>query len=318
MNPQVSICIPTYNPDLKYLQELLASIERQTWSQIEVVISDDSSANFEQMVSMLPTSRFQRSVYRAERRLGMAGNWNYSAERANGRYLIVTGQDDLFADDGVEMLVRAAMRHDVDLVFGGQGYVGPAGEQVRNPSRSVTRETLFRDSETRLPPRSALALALLYGNVLGDPCSTLILRSAFEATSGFSGEYLHAADLEFWMRLAASGCESLSLGKVVAAHRSHSANATSSHVSSGVAQADRLKIHADYGAAIHSDRLWNRSVMRLHMHAIFDQLSHATIPLPGYPSMRGSRVSRMIGITSELAELARLKRPDIARLLQRV
>ena len=42
--PLVSVCVPTYNGEA-YLAEALASIEAQDYPAIEVIISDDGSAD---------------------------------------------------------------------------------------------------------------------------------------------------------------------------------------------------------------------------------------------------------------------------------
>lgn len=245
----------------------------------------------------------------------MAQNWNESARLARGEFLLILGQDDLLADDGVENLVSAARAQNVDLVFGGQGHIGPDGHPIANPSRSLRRESILPDTELRLSPTGVLTLGLSYGNILGDPCSTLIRKSAFDHTSGFSSDFRHAADLELWMRLAAAGSEALSLNKVVASHRSHNANATTSHVSSGLAHTDRVKMHLRYGSAICDDVVWNRSVARLHVHAIFDILRYRIRTTQSYPPMRGTVASRINGWFCELTELVKIKKPDVSKVI---
>lgn len=308
--PLVSICIPTYNPDVAYLHDLLESIERQTWPEIEIVISDDSSENFNEFTATLPPSRFPRTVTPAMRRLGMTKNWNESARLANGEFLLVVGQDDRLEGDGVERLVAVAIAHDVDLVFGGQGYIGADGNPMPNPSRSLSRDSILPEADVRLPSETLLTLGLSYGNILADPCSTLIRKSAFDRLAGFSDDFRHAADLELWMRFAAQGGEAVSLRGVAASHRSHNNNATTSHIQSGLAQNDRVKLHAAYGSAIRDDQVWNRSVARLYLHGVYDMLCHRVRPVRGYPKMRGTLASRASGWFIELAEVLRFRKPN--------
>ncbi|WP_374152976.1 glycosyltransferase family 2 protein [Pseudarthrobacter sp. WHRI 8279] len=311
----VSLCIPTYNPDIVYLQELLESIERQTWPNIEVLISDDNSSNFDDFAATLQNTRFRRTVVRANRRLGMAQNWNEAARSAQGDYLLVVGQDDLLQETGVATLVEAAAHSGAGLVFGGQGHIGPEGQRVSNPSRSLTRNSVLPEKGMELSSAAVIALGLSFGNILGDPCSTLIRRDAFEDATGFSPDFRHAADLELWLRLASAGVTAVSLSTEVAFHRSHKANATATHVSSGIAEIDRLGLHERYGAWISDDKLWNRSVLRLYLHAAYDVIRYRIRPTAGYPRMRGGTHACLEAWLREVAEQLRLTRPDLSTLV---
>lgn len=244
------------------------------------------------------------------RRLGMAQNWNESARLANGEFLLVVGQDDRLEDDGVERLVAVAIAHEVDLVFGGQGYIGADGDPIPNPSRGLSRDAILPEADVRLPSEALLTLGLSYGNILADPCSTLIRKSTFDRLAGFSEDFRHAADLELWMRFAAQGGEAVSLRGVVASHRTHNNNATTSHIQSGLAQTDRVKLHAAYGSALCDDQVWNRSVARLYLHGIYDMVRHRVRPVRGYPKMRGTLASRTRGWFIELAEVLKARKPN--------
>lgn len=313
--PLVSLCIPTYNPDIAYLHELLGSIERQAWPHIEVLISDDCSLNFDEVASGLPVTKFHRTVVRATERLGMARNWNEAARSAKGEYLIVVGQDDLLVESGVETLVLAAQSSGAGLVFGGQGYIGVKGQRIESPSRSLRRDAILPIENIELSPAALVALGLSFGNILGDPCSTLIRRQDFERTAGFSIEFRHAADLELWLRLATKGTTAVSLSTEVAFHRSHNANATISHVSSGTAQADRLELHRTYGGSLADNEVWNRSALRLYVHAAYDMFRHRIRPVKGYPPLRGSGTALARACLTEILEQLRLKKPDMSKVI---
>lgn len=314
--PLVSVCIPTFNPVIPYFQELLASIEGQTWPSIEVVISDDCSEKFTEMLSALPPTKYERIISRADQRIGMAENWNRSAGMARGEYLLILGQDDLLARDGIERLVESASKNRGSLIFGGQGYIDDDGQPIKNPSLSLARNSLFTETDFFLPPHSVISLGLTFGNVLGDPCSTLIPKSVFRESGGFNQKYKHSADLEYWLRLASRGIAGVLLSSQVAFHRSHGSNATSSHVKSGIAQADRLKLHSDFGKNILDGSVWNRSVARLYMHATYDLVRYKVRPFKPYPQFRGSYPARMKALVLEVLEVLRLRKPNIHNIVQ--
>lgn len=105
---RVSICIPQYNR-IDYLIKNLQIISRQTYSDIEVVISDDNSSDgTEAKIENLKDSfKFPLVYKRNEKNLGFDRNLRQSLELASGEYLLVLGNDDsLTYQDSIERLVQ--------------------------------------------------------------------------------------------------------------------------------------------------------------------------------------------------------------------
>ena len=85
--PLISICIPTYNGE-SFLEEALDSIVNQTYRNIEVVFSDDASADNTLGIIDKFKSQSNLPIYVFNHLpKGIASNWNHTLEKANGKYI---------------------------------------------------------------------------------------------------------------------------------------------------------------------------------------------------------------------------------------
>jgi glycosyltransferase involved in cell wall biosynthesis len=93
----VSICIPTYNRS-NLIGELLDSILAQTYTDFEIIITDNSD-NLK--TKELMESRYQDErikYFKNEMNLGMGGNTLKAFSHINGEFLTFTPDDDIWID----------------------------------------------------------------------------------------------------------------------------------------------------------------------------------------------------------------------------
>jgi glycosyltransferase involved in cell wall biosynthesis len=105
---KISICIPQYNR-IEYLVSNLKRIALQTYSDIEITISDDCSTDdTSRIIEELKTDfRFPIIYSRNNTNLGYDRNMRKSMELATGDYVIILGNDDsFFKHDDIEALVH--------------------------------------------------------------------------------------------------------------------------------------------------------------------------------------------------------------------
>lgn len=104
-NPLVSICIPTYNGE-KFIEEALESAINQTYSNIEIIISDDNSVdNTLQIIKEeLDRSTIPFYIFNHEPK-GIGANWNNCIKKANGKYIKFLFQDDILEPTCIEKMV---------------------------------------------------------------------------------------------------------------------------------------------------------------------------------------------------------------------
>lgn len=101
--PLVSIITPTYNrPD--YLRVALRSAIRQTYRNIEIIVSDNCSAeNPQAIIDSFQDSRIRFS--RNNENLGMFANTMGAFKMARGKYVASLLDDDMWAEDFLAKLV---------------------------------------------------------------------------------------------------------------------------------------------------------------------------------------------------------------------
>ena len=109
--PTVSIGMPVYN-GARFLPESLETILRQTYTDFELIISDNASTdNTEEICRRFASLDTRVHYHRMETNLGAAANYRQVFELARGHYFRWAPADDLFAPDSVECCVRTLDDH---------------------------------------------------------------------------------------------------------------------------------------------------------------------------------------------------------------
>lgn len=107
--PKISVCIPTYNR-AAYLTQCLSSILGQTFSNFELIVSDNCSTDTtKDVVESLGDPRVR--YFRNESNLGAVRNVNRCFELAEGEYVCILHDDDLYAPSFLECETEMLDRH---------------------------------------------------------------------------------------------------------------------------------------------------------------------------------------------------------------
>jgi glycosyltransferase involved in cell wall biosynthesis len=116
VQPLVSIGMPVYNGE-RYLRETLESLLSQTYENIELIISDDFSADSTEQICLSYASKDSRlSYHRQPENGGITANFNRLLGLAKGDYFMWAAQDDLWAPSFIERCLRE-MESDKRIVF---------------------------------------------------------------------------------------------------------------------------------------------------------------------------------------------------------
>ena len=101
--PLVSIGIPCYNRP-KGLMKSLENIVNQTYSNIEIIISDNCSENNEvkEIAERYAQSDNRIKYIRQSRNIGMYDNFNFVLEHSTGEFFMWASDDDIFAPEMIE------------------------------------------------------------------------------------------------------------------------------------------------------------------------------------------------------------------------
>lgn len=107
-NPLVTLIVFTYNQE-KYIQEAVKSALAQTYSPLEIIISDDSSSDstFEKIKETVFSVSCHHSIKLNcnPTNLGLAAHVNKILEKANGEIIAFAAGDDISLPDRIERTV---------------------------------------------------------------------------------------------------------------------------------------------------------------------------------------------------------------------
>lgn len=142
-NPRVGIGLPVYNGE-KYLVQAIESILAQTYTDFELIISDNASSDRTKEICQAYAADDQRiRYYRNERNLGAAPNFNRVFELSSSEYFKWAAYDDIIAPEFLSRCVEALDENPIVVlcvprstiidengeVLGDYNYTGDASSQ---------------------------------------------------------------------------------------------------------------------------------------------------------------------------------------------
>lgn len=206
-NALISICIPTYNGE-KYLQEALDSVTKQTYKNIEVIISDDASAdatleiaeNFKQQAPF-PVSIFKHDP------AGIGANWDHCIEKATGEWIKFLFQDDILEPNCLEEFLKVQQKTGEQVFFCKRIIIDSIGKDISDTS-------YIADLQKRILPDLADYMVFskkdlkligkkkaLSHNFIGEPVAGFVSKSAYLKTGLHNPKLRQLLDLEYNLRL---------------------------------------------------------------------------------------------------------------------
>lgn len=270
---ELTICIPTYNPNLEYLESLLESVQICEKGNVCLLVSDDQSDNARQIEILV--NRYSPVRFIQNQKLdGIAGNWNNLIANVETEYMLIVGQDDIVVSKNIEKVIEIAMSQKTDLIFCAQSEIDEKGYSRKSPSKLGKRTISTNRNFISIPNPYGIFLSICTGNVFPDICSTVIKTTSLRSVGRFDSKYLHALDLEMWIRIFRNDL-TIHLTKFeLGLKRIHQNAATANHVKNKISNNDRNMLHKEY-----SDLLLNKfqvsvAIGRLYLHDF--EFSHRT------------------------------------------
>ena len=212
--PLVSVLLAVSNGE-RYLRAALASILRQTVSDLELVVVDDGSTDGTgNILAAIDDPRLR--VLRNEERVGLAASLNRGLDDARGRYVARLDADDV-------ALPRRLERQLQRMVSGSS--IAVAGSAVLDIDASGRPEALH----VMPSGPEAVRWAALFGSPFFHP-SVLVEREVLERHGlRYDPEYLESEDYDLWARLLRHA-EGDNLAEPLVLYRVHPAQASQARV----------------------------------------------------------------------------------------
>ncbi|WP_425616588.1 glycosyltransferase family 2 protein [Anatilimnocola sp. NA78] len=194
MNPTVSIILPTFNR-AKFLPAAFAAIKGQTFTDWELIIVDDGSADSTREVVAELCKSFQQPVhYLHQENQGPAGARNRGLESASGKYVAFFDSDDEWLPHHLSQGVHAMDScEEVDWVFS-------ACRRIELPTRKVLIDNTFYDETSRFRSLKTRRVGELC--IIDDPN----LRCCGLRGSGFGGMQCTIARRQVFSKVRFESC----------------------------------------------------------------------------------------------------------------
>ena len=141
--PLVSVIIPTYNRP-EYLKQALASAIKQSYKNIEIIVSDNcSTEKTKAIVESFEDSRIR--YWRQPENIGMFANQMHAFKMAQGKYLASLHDDDMWNEEFLAKLVPNLEEHpDLVLAFCDQ-YIIDANSEIDDAGTEVNTHNYKRN-----------------------------------------------------------------------------------------------------------------------------------------------------------------------------
>lgn len=225
-NPLVSIIVITYNSS-KYLLETLESAKAQTYQNIELIISDDASADDTVEVCRKwvedNKGRFVRTeIITVPENTGIPANCNRGVRAAKGEWVKLIAGDDVMDKDLIQKLILFA---GIDKsVVCSDYYI--CEEDIFNivSETSLSEKPFFKSYSANEQFQYALRTS---GTV--PPLTSMYKRSVFDLVGGFDEAFLILEDYPFFAKLNEKGIKIDVLAEKLAYYRKHRTAVTKSY-----------------------------------------------------------------------------------------
>lgn len=205
--PLVSILIPTYNRPVYFKQALMSAIT-QSYQNIEIIISDDSTNDEVQKIAWRYCKKFPNRIKYYKNKINKGGRLNFQSafERANGEYINYLMDDDLFHPHKVEKMMHYFMKDEeqkITLVTSYRQPIGANGEPLAD--FPFTKKRFDRD--TIVDGIEASNSIILESNWIGEPTTPLFRKKDLIEPFGHfcRSQYYSAVDMASWLSLLARG-----------------------------------------------------------------------------------------------------------------
>jgi len=140
--PLVTIAIPTYNR-AEYLAQALESAIKQTYQNIEIIVSDNCSTdNTEIVVKKFNDPRVR--YFKQKENMGPDPNWNFCLQQAKGIFFVLLQDDDAIDNQFVDVCMKAAnYSTDIGIIRTGTREIDSDGTVLgerKNLARGLSTE----------------------------------------------------------------------------------------------------------------------------------------------------------------------------------
>ena len=227
-----SIVVPLYRTPEKYLEQLVKSVQEQTYGKWELCLSDGSgqSSPLEGYLNQLEQREHRVKVIRHDTPQKISENTNAAIQKATGDFIVFADHDDLLAPDALYECANALRQHPkTELIYSDEDKVSMNGKRYFEPH--------FKSDYN-----PDLLCSMNYFCHL-----VVVKRSLMERTGLLNGEFDGAQDYDFVLRCTEHTQNIYHIPKVLYHWRAHENSTAENPESKQYAfEAGRRAVEAHY------------------------------------------------------------------------
>jgi alpha-1,3-rhamnosyltransferase len=232
---RVSVLVITYNSS-RYIVETLESIRRQTYKNIDLIISDDCSRDdtveiCRQWLLENEDEFVETAVITSLKNTGVSANCNRGVRRAKGEWIKLVAGDDILLESCIRDYV-GFIDSNRDACFVSAGIV-PFDE-------SGDGDPIFASYKIRKKTASLQLDAMLRDNALLPAPGIFLKKHMLDDIGGFDERYVMYEDVPLYVMASSRGYKFYFLDKPVVRYRNHQASIVNS---SDLRHSDEVLLH---------------------------------------------------------------------------
>lgn len=184
--PLVSVIVPTFNESAPIIKDAIESIKKQTYTNWELIIVDDSTS--EETIAVIDEygKETKISVYRSSKRLGVSASRNLGMLKAKGKYIAFLDGDDVALPDRLEVQLEHFQRHPNVSILGSAMYIVNATGVITAVRKYPTRGMLLR-------------LWTMFRSPLAQP-TVMFHRKVIDIGLKYDPTLRRSEDLDLWLK----------------------------------------------------------------------------------------------------------------------
>lgn len=225
--PLVSVCIITYNTS-KYVLETLESVRRQTYQNIELIISDDGSSDdtievCNRWISEHSQRFIRTNILTVPINTGLTANVNRAYSEAKGQWVKVIGDDILLENAITDYVDYVNIHPDIQILF--------ARAQLFRTIKGKRKNIMIKPEACHIPLYNLSPFDqfnyLLEVNAVAAP-TTFMKKELFDKYR-FDERFKFLDDYPMWLKLTLNGVKLNLLNKITVLYRMSDSSLSKTH-----------------------------------------------------------------------------------------
>ncbi len=257
--PLISVAMATYNGE-KYLKEQLDSIYGQTYKNIEVIVTDDCSADKTVKILEQYSKLYGLKYYVNDQNLGFVKNFEKAISLCQGEYIALSDQDDIWLAHKLTTLVQNI----------GDNILACSDAKLIDEKNNVICESFFEYSNKSKNEKLTFPKLAIRNYVTG--CTILMKREILQKAHPVPLNIIYH---DWWYGLIASNLGSIYIhNEALILYRQHAENYTGANEDKNISIFQKIFLIINKEHLQKRVREGKRIVERLKIYRHTNRFSH--------------------------------------------